>query len=89
MHRARKIAELTKERLRRAAVIIQSQNPSHTGVEPLAAGIADWHDALAPAGETTVIHCSHASRELVKIITLYQPSRSIWVDFKYRRKGNE
>ena len=55
MHRARKIAELTKERLRRAAVIIQSQNPSHTGVEPLAAGIADWHDALAPAGETTVI----------------------------------
>ena len=24
-------------------------------VEPLAAGIADWHDALAPAGECTVV----------------------------------
>ena len=24
-------------------------------VEPLALGIADWHDALAPAGETTVV----------------------------------
>ena len=23
--------------------------------EPLATGIADWHDALAPAGDTTVI----------------------------------
>ncbi len=28
---------------------------SRDDVEPLAAGIADWHDALAPAGETTVI----------------------------------
>ena len=24
-------------------------------VEPLTRGIADWHDALAPVGETTVV----------------------------------
>jgi len=24
-------------------------------VEPLAAGIADWHDVLAPAGECTIV----------------------------------
>ena len=28
---------------------------SRSEVEPLALGIADWHDARAPAGETTVV----------------------------------
>ena len=28
---------------------------SRNEVEPLALGIADWHDALAPAGESTVV----------------------------------
>lgn len=38
------------------------------------------------AGRPLHIHCSHASREIVKIITLYEPSPSIWLDFKHRRK---
>ena len=28
---------------------------SRNDAEPLAGGIADWHDALAPAGECTVV----------------------------------
>ena len=31
------------------------ENISRKEVEPLALGIADWHEALAPAGETTVV----------------------------------
>ena len=41
------------------------------------------------AGRPLHIHCSHASRELVKIITLYEPSSAIWLDFKHRRNRNE
>ena len=40
-------------------------------------------------GRPLHVHCSHASRELVKVITLYEPSSTIWTDFKYRRKSNE
>ena len=32
------------------------------------------------------IQCSHPSRELVKIITLYQPDPEQWVDYKVRRE---
>ncbi|WP_428102470.1 DUF4258 domain-containing protein [Candidatus Rariloculus sp.] len=41
------------------------------------------------SGRPLHVHCSHASRELVKIITPYQPSPSIWVDFKHRRMSDE
>lgn len=40
-------------------------------------------------GRPLHIHCSHASRQLVKIITIYEPSPTIWADFKHRRKSNE
>ncbi len=40
------------------------------------------------SGRPLHIHCSHASREIVKIITLYEPSPSIWLGFKRRRKAN-
>ena len=30
-------------------------------------------------------HCSYPSRPIVKIITLYEPNPSIWIDFKVRR----
>jgi hypothetical protein len=30
--------------------------------------------------------CSHPSREVVKIITLYQPDPEQWIDYKERRK---
>lgn len=41
------------------------------------------------SGRALHIHCSHASRKLVKIITLYEPSPLIWMDFKHRRSTNE
>ena len=31
------------------------------------------------------IHCSHPSRNLVKVITVYEPDPDLWIDFKYRR----
>ncbi len=32
------------------------------------------------------IQCSYPSREIVKIITLYQPDPEEWIDYKVRRK---
>lgn len=32
------------------------------------------------------IQCTHPSREIVKIITLYQPDPEQWIDYKVRRK---
>jgi hypothetical protein len=32
------------------------------------------------------IQCSYPSREVVKIITLYQPDPEQWIDYKERRK---
>ncbi len=32
------------------------------------------------------IQCSYPSREIVKIITLYQPDPEQWIDYKVRRK---
>lgn len=32
------------------------------------------------------IQCSHPSREIVKIITLYQPDPEQWIDYKVRRE---
>ena len=34
------------------------------------------------------IQCSYPSRPLVKIITLYEPDSSRWINFKTRRKPN-
>ena len=38
-------------------------------------------------GRPLHIQCSHPSRPLVKIITLYEPSADEWTDFKVRRGG--
>ncbi len=32
------------------------------------------------------VQCSHPSREIIKIITLYQPDAAQWVEFKIRRE---
>jgi hypothetical protein len=37
------------------------------------------------AGRPLHIQCSYPSRPLLKIITLYEPDASLWVDFKVRR----
>ncbi len=31
------------------------------------------------------IQCSHPSRPLIKIVTLYEPAPNQWIDFKVRR----
>jgi hypothetical protein len=36
-------------------------------------------------GRPLHIQCSYPSRALIKIITLYEPDRDLWVDFKKRR----
>lgn len=66
--------------------------------EALASGelIEDYpHDKYGPsclimgitAGRRALhIHCSHPSRTLVKIITLYEPDPGSWIDFKVRRE---
>jgi hypothetical protein len=37
------------------------------------------------AGRPLHVQCSHPSRPLVKIITLYEPDPSRWIDFRMRR----
>ena len=37
------------------------------------------------AGRPLHIQCSYPSRPLVKIITLYEPDPSRWIDFRVRR----
>lgn len=32
------------------------------------------------------VQCSHPSREIIKIITLYQPDPEQWIDYKVRRE---
>ncbi len=41
------------------------------------------------SGRPLHIHCSHGSRELVKIITLYEPSSAVWLNFRFRRKEDD
>jgi hypothetical protein len=37
------------------------------------------------SGRPIHLHCSHPSRETVKMITVYQPDPEQWIDFKVRR----
>jgi len=37
------------------------------------------------AGRPLHIQCSYPSRLLVKVITLYEPDASLWIDFKVRK----
>ena len=37
------------------------------------------------AGRPIHVQCSHPSRDLIKIITVYEPDPSLWIDFKRRR----
>ena len=34
------------------------------------------------------IHCSYPMRPIIKIITLYEPDHSKWIDFKVRRQDD-
>ncbi len=41
---------------------------------------------LTLSGRPLHIQCSYPTRPLVKIVTLYEPDPSQWIDFKVRRK---
>jgi hypothetical protein len=32
------------------------------------------------------VQCSYPSRDLIKIVTLYEPDPEIWIDFRVRRR---
>lgn len=37
-------------------------------------------------GRPLHVQCSYPSRPLIKIITLYEPDPSLWIDYQQRRK---
>lgn len=37
-------------------------------------------------GRPIHVQCSYPSRPLIKIITLYEPDLSLWIDYEQRRK---
>ncbi len=37
-------------------------------------------------GRPLHVQCSYASRPLVKIVTVYEPDASLWVDFRDRKR---
>lgn len=43
---------------------------------------------VTPTHRPLHIQCSYPSRPLVKIITLYEPDPSRWIEFKTRRRDN-
>jgi len=38
------------------------------------------------AGRPFHLQCSYSSRQLIKVITLYEPDPDLWVDFRVRKK---
>lgn len=40
-------------------------------------------------GRPLHIHCSYPSRELIRVITVYEPDPSIWIDFRSRKIRND
>jgi Domain of unknown function (DUF4258) len=36
-------------------------------------------------GKALHVHCSHPSRSLIKIITVYEPDPNLWIDFEVRK----
>jgi len=41
------------------------------------------------AGRPVHIQCSYPSRDPIKVITVYQPDPSLWIDFRRRRDKDE
>jgi hypothetical protein len=38
------------------------------------------------AGRALHVQCSHATRPLIKIITVYEPDAELWINLRIRRK---
>jgi len=40
------------------------------------------------AGRPLHIQCTHATRDFIKLITMYEPDDDLWIDFRTRRQLN-
>ena len=40
---------------------------------------------FSASGQPIHVQCSHATRSLVKIITLYEPNPALWIDHRIRK----
>jgi hypothetical protein len=75
------VRRISAEELRQAITtgeIIEDYPVDRYGPSCLILGYTDTGRALH-------IHCSYATRNLIKIITVYQPDPSQWIDFRTRR----
>jgi hypothetical protein len=62
----------------RTAAVIEDYPEDKYGPSCLVLGFTE-------AGRPLHIHCSHPSRPLVKIVTVYEPDPQRWIDFRVRR----
>jgi len=44
---------------------------------------------LTKAERPLHVQCSYPTRVILKVITLYEPDESLWIDFRERRPPNE
>lgn len=40
-------------------------------------------------GRPIHVQCTYASRDRLKVVTLYEPDKELWIDFRIRRPTNE
>ena len=66
----------------RDAIIIENYPNDKYGPSCLILGFTD-------AGRPLHVQCTSGSREILKIITLYEPDESLWIAFRERRPSNE
>ena len=66
----------------RDAIIIENYPNDKYGPRCLILGFTD-------AGRPLHVQCTSGSREILKIITLYEPDESLWIAFRERRPSNE
>jgi hypothetical protein len=75
------VRRISAEELRQAITtgeIIEDYPVDRYGPSCLILGYTD-------TGRSLHIHCSYATRNLIKIITVYQPDPSQWIGFRTRR----
>jgi len=61
------------------SMIIEDYRDDKYGPSCLVFGVTE-------TGRPLHIQCSYPSRQLIKIITTYEPDKDLWIDYKIRRK---
>ncbi len=73
------VAEL-EEAISNRSVVIEDYPDDKYGPSCLILG-------FTMSGRPLHFQCSYPSRPLIKVITLYEPDPTLWVDFRIRRQG--